>query len=190
MILVTGFEPFGGLARNPSGEAALAVAGPGVRAALLPVDFARIGPEIARLLERPFDAVLLTGVALGRAKLSLERVAINHRDRARADNAGSLPASPEVVPGAPAAYFATIPVDALRDRLEAEGFPAEVSLSAGAYLCNAAFFWARHLLEPRGIPCGFLHLPPIPEIAGSAPAIPLDEEIRALRRLLSWIGGS
>jgi len=189
VILVTGFEPFGGLARNPSKEVAEASGGRGVRAAVLPVDYRRIGPALDALLWEAWDAVLLMGVAIGRARLSLERVAINFRDGVRPDNAGWAPSSPELVPGGPAAYFATLPLERLSARLERDGIPAEISLSAGAYLCNAAFYLARHALERRGTPCGFLHLPPTPDLACGAEPMPLEREVAGVRALLQELSG-
>lgn len=189
MILVTGFEPFGGLAVNPSAQAARLVEGGEVRAAILPVDFRGVGPALSELLVPRWDAVLLMGVAVGRSKLSLERVALNYRDPGTPDNSGRRPERQEVVAGGPAAYFSTLPVDLLRDRLLAAGVPVDVSLSAGAYLCNAAFYLARHRLEARGTPCGFLHLPATPEIAGPAPSLPLDEIVRGIRILLREMSG-
>lgn len=183
MILVTGFEPFGGLARNPSGEVAQALAGGDVSAAVLPVDYAAIGPRLAELLAEPWDAVVLTGVAVGRPAVNLERVAINFRDPARADNAGAVPDGP-LVPGGPAAYFSTLPLERLRDDLAAAGLPVEFSLTAGAYLCNAGFYLARHALEARGVPCGFVHLPPTPDLALAATPLPLDDQIRAVGRIV------
>jgi len=188
MILLTGFEPFGGLRRNPFGELASALAGPGVAAAVLPVEYARIAPELERLLAEPFDAVILTGLAVGRSCLSLERVAINFRDRDRPDNAGRTPEETAVVPGAPAAYFSTLPIETLRRSLTAAGLPAEISLSAGAYLCNAAFFLARHLLEGRATPCGFVHLPPTPDLAVGAEPLAFEEQLRGLERIVSAAG--
>ena len=66
MILVTGFEPFGGLTRNPSAEVAEAVGGDDVRAAVLPVDYDAVVPALDALLADPWDAVILMGVAIGR----------------------------------------------------------------------------------------------------------------------------
>jgi pyroglutamyl-peptidase len=184
MILVTGFEPFGGLRRNPSGDLARAAAADDVEGAVLPVDYERVGPALERLLARPWDAVLLMGVAVGRPNLSLERVAVNFRDPTRPDNAGRAPRDAPVVAGGPAAYFATLPVDGLRDKLAAAGLPVEVSLSAGAYLCNAAFYLARHVLDVRGTPCGFLHLPPTEDLACGAAPLAYAEQERALRVIL------
>jgi pyroglutamyl-peptidase len=185
MILVTGFEPFGGLTRNPSAEVAEAVAGDDVRAAVLPVDYDAVVPALEELLRDPFDAVILMGVAIGRPQLALERVAINFRDRKRPDNAGEVPADPSIVPGGPAAYFTTLPVDRLCDRLTEEGIPTAISLTAGAYLCNASFYLARHALEARGTPCGFLHLPPTEDLACGAEPVLRSEQVRALRVILS-----
>ncbi|MGQ0613246.1 MAG: pyroglutamyl-peptidase I family protein [Planctomycetaceae bacterium] len=184
MLLLTGFEPFGGLSRNPSGEIARALEGEGVQAALLPVDYARVGTALAGLLDRSWEAVLLMGVAIGRPRLSLERVALNYRDPGRPDNAGRTPERAEVVPGGPAAYFATLPLESLSAALAAAGHPVEISLSAGAYLCNAAFYLARHALDARGIPCGFLHLPPTPDLACGAEPMPFERQLEAVRLLL------
>ena len=191
MILLTGFEPFGGLVRNPSAEVARALEGEGVSAAVLPVDYDRVGAALEGLLEaRAYDAVLLMGVAIGRSRLGLERVAVNFRDAQRGDNAGRTPDRPEVVPGGPAAYFSTLPVDALRERLRAAGIPVEISLSAGAYLCNAAFYLARHALDAKGTPCGFLHLPPTPDLACGAEPVPFDTQLQGVRLILEALAAS
>lgn len=184
MILVTGFEPFGGLVRNPSAEVARAVQGEDVRAAVLPVDYQRVGPRLRELLAEPPAAVLLMGVAIGRPHVSLERVAINHRDPDRGDNTGRRPDGSAVVEGGPDAYFSTLPLEALRDRLRAEGVPVEISLTAGAYLCNAAFYLARHALAGRDTPCGFVHLPPTPDLACGAAPVEFDVQVAAVRSIL------
>jgi pyroglutamyl-peptidase len=187
MILVTGFEPFGGLVRNPSADVARAVHGEGVAAAVLPVDYAKVGEALEGALARPFDAVLLLGVAIGRARVGLERVAINFRDPERADNAGRTPAPPEIVPGGPAAYFSTLPLEVLRARIAGAGIPVEISLTAGAFLCNAAFYLARHRLHARGTPCGFVHLPPTPDLACGAEPLAFERQVEAVRLIVEQL---
>ncbi len=182
-VLVTGFVPFGGHAANPSDQVARAVAGERVQAEILPVDFAAVGPALTRLLARTWRAVVLLGLAEGRSHVALERVAINYR-HPTPDNAGRLPARPEVVRGGPVGYFSTLPLEDLRKRLAAAGIPVEISLSAGAYLCNAAFYLARHRLEGSGTPCGFLHLPRTPDLPGKGDPMPLDDQVRAVRILI------
>jgi pyroglutamyl-peptidase len=187
MILVTGFEPFGGLTRNPTQEIAQALQGGAIEAAVLPVDYVKIVPALDALLSRPWNAVVLLGLAVGRPHISLERVAINHRDPRRPDNAGYLPDTPQIVHDGPAAYFSTLPLDRLHDALTSATLPAAMSLSAGAYLCNTAFYLARHALQSRGTPCGFLHLPPTPDLACAAEPLGYEEQVRALRIVLEQL---
>ena len=185
MILLTGFEPFGGLARNPSGEIALALRGEGVEGAVLPVDYERIRPALEELLSQAWDAIVLMGVAVGRGAISLERVAINFSSRTRRDNAGVIPEETAVVPGGPDAYFTSLPIDDLKERVAAAGVPAEISLSAGDYLCNASFYLARHLAPDT--PAGFVHMPPTPDLAcGATPVAQADQE-RAMAALLDGL---
>ena len=198
MFLVCGFEPFGGMSRNPSGDVAQAVAaqGDGVEAAVLPVDYGRLGPALDTLLARPWRGVLLLGVRdprqLPRADpyrsvFAVERVAINYRDPGRPANTGAAPAGPELVPGGPAAYFATLDPLPLVARLEQEGLPARPSLSAGAYLCNACFYLALARLRPRGVPCVFVHIPPTPDMQTGGAPLEFEELCRGVRVALDQI---
>jgi len=195
-ILLTGFEPFGGLLRNPSGDLARAldgasVGGATIAGAVLPVDYAQVGPALDRLLDADdWAAIVLTGVAVGRGQICLERVAINFREAGRTDNSGTAPAEPALVPGGPAAYFSTLPLEALRDDLLEAGLPVAISLSAGAYLCNAAFYLARRGTDTRGIPCGFVHLPPTPDLALAATPLPFEEQRRGLERMIARLADS
>lgn len=188
MILVTGFEPFGGLTKNPSADMARAVAGGDVNGEILRVEYGMLRPSLEDLLARDWDAVLLMGVAIGRPQLTLERVAVNFIDRDRPDNAGRIPEDPALVAGGPAAYFSTLPLERLRDAILAEGVSAAISLTAGAFLCNASFYLARYILGERATPCGFLHLPPTEDMACGATPIPFVDQERAVRRILRELG--
>ncbi|MHC4550881.1 MAG: pyroglutamyl-peptidase I [Planctomycetota bacterium] len=187
MILVTGFEPFGGLNRNPSGEIAQALQGGPIEAAVLPVDYVKVVAALNDLLARPWDVVVLLGLAVGRPRISLERVAVNYRDPKRPDNAGRLPEPSAVVPDGPAAYFSTLPLERLHDAVTSAVLPAEISLSAGSYLCNTAFYLARHTLDEKGTPCGFIHLPPTPDLACAATPLGLEEQVRGLKIVLEQL---
>ena len=95
-ILLTGFEPFGGDARNPSWEAVEGVAsipaGVTVIKKRLPVEFFRAADILMETMhaERP-DAVICAGLAAGRREVSVERVAVNLADARIPDNAGQTP---------------------------------------------------------------------------------------------------
>ena len=166
VILLTGFEPFGGEKTNPSWEVAsrldgLEIRGARVEALRLPVNCRRAAGTIAHTIARKRPAAIVgLGQAGGRAALSLEKVALNLADENRKrENFGGLKGKP-VAPNGPDAYFSRLPLAAILDALKARGIPAELSLSAGVYVCNTAMYAALHALRARRrVPAGFIHLP-------------------------------
>jgi pyroglutamyl-peptidase len=187
-VLITGFEPFGGEARNPSGEIAQAldgkiIAGRRVAGAVLPCEFGRAIEELRnwRRRHRP-ELVICLGVAAGRSAITPERVALNVDDARIADNAGRAPLDRPVVRGGPVAYWSTLPIKAMVAAARASGAPAEVSQTAGTFVCNHVFYGLMHSLRrSRGVRGGFVHLPAMAEAApAGAPALPLATMIRAV----------
>jgi pyroglutamyl-peptidase len=172
-ILVTGFEPFGGSSVNPSQQVVLALQEmtlPGVHltSLILKVDQEAGPATILELLGRQkFDAILCLGEAARSSVVSVERVAINLMDFRIADNAGNQAVDQPVIAGAAAAYFATLPVRAIVQAIQAAGVPAEISLSAGSYLCNQVLYVVLHDLavNDEDTRAGFIHLPALPEEA-------------------------
>jgi len=169
-LLVTGFEPFGGSVVNPSEQAAAALAQtppPGliITPAILPVDRLQ-GPAalLTALKSTQPQVVICLGEASRRPAISLERVALNLLDYRIPDNSGQTVIDEPVVPDGPAAYFSTLPLRAMLAAMQAAGVPAELSLSAGAYLCNQVMYTLLHHLAEtrRSIPAGFIHLPALP----------------------------
>ena len=172
-VLVTGFEPFGGHAVNPTAEIVRTldgrtIAGARVRTAVLPVDLAKLDAAIGAALAGPApDLVINLGLAAGEPVFRLERVALNLADFAIADNAGAAPRGVKLEADGPAARVSRLPLGAMLDALLAAGIPARFSESAGTYLCNAAMY--RFLARvPAAIACGFVHLPQSPEQAAAA----------------------
>ena len=192
MILLTGFEPFGGEAVNPSWQAArqaaemLRAAGLDALAVELPCTF---GDSIATLrqtvsVHHP-DLVFCVGQAGGRTKISLERVAINIDDARIPDNKGNQPIDAPIRAGGPAAYFSTLPIkQALQDLYEA-GIAAEISQTAGTYVCNHVFYGLMDLLATStdGARGGFIHVPYSTEQAAvhGVTGMPIAEMVAALR---------
>ena len=186
-ILLTGFEPFGGDAVNPSWEIARALDGWAceghvVRAALLPCVFGDALRRLDELLaeQRPALVVCL-GLAGGRTEISLERVAINVDDARIPDNAGRQPVDAAVEPGGPAAYFSTLPIKAMARDVRAAGVSAGVSNTAGTFVCNHVFYALMHrlaarpgLAQARG---GFVHVPALA-------AMPLADQVLGIRQAL------
>lgn len=176
-ILLTGFEPFGGDALNPSWEVAQALHGQqlgagrfagAVVARQMPCVFGRQPGGALHALRRALrevqpNLVLCLGLAAGRAALSLERVAINVDDARIADNARQQPVDRAIAARGPAAYFSTLPIKAMAQAVQAAGVPAEVSQTAGTFVCNHLFYGLMHALAgQRRVRGGFMHLPATP----------------------------
>lgn len=189
LVLVTGFDPFGGDPDNPSWQAAARLHGGRVAdhllwAAQLPTRFDTALPRLQALLaeHRPV-LVLCLGLAATRRALSIERVAINVQDARIADNAGAQPIDEPVVAGGPAAYFSSLPIKAMRAAIEADGMAAEVSQTAGTFVCNHVFYGLMHELATvpsyQGMRGGFVHVPPLADQASHG--MPLDDMVQALR---------
>jgi pyroglutamyl-peptidase len=119
--------------------------------------------------------VLALGLAAGREGFTPERVAINLDDARIADNAGAQPIDRAVVARGPAAQFTTLPVKAMVAALNAAGYPASVSHSAGTFVCNHVFYGLQHALKRRrGVRSGFMHLCALPsQAAAGVPSLPL-----------------
>lgn len=176
-ILVTGFEPFGGEPVNPSALVAMAlhgrvIDGVPVLGAVLPCVFGAAIDGLRDALDRHRPRLVLAlGQAAGRAAFSLERVAINVDDARIPDNAGARPIDRPVVAGAAAARFTTLPVKAMVAALRDAGHPAELSNSAGTFVCNHVFYGLQHALRARrSVRSGFMHLPLLPEQAARSAA--------------------
>ena len=169
-LLLTGFEPFAESKINPSEQVVRALAhqkfrGVDLRTAILPVERKR-GPGILiRAVERHKpDAVLCLGEAQRRMVVSIERIAINLLDFRIAENTGKKIVDEPIVRDAPAAYFTTLPVRKMYDAVRKANVPAELSLSAGAFLCNQVTFELLHHIAENNlnIRAGFVHLPALP----------------------------
>lgn len=188
-VLLTGFDAFGGQTLNPSWLAVQALHGRQVLghtlvAAQLPTVFDASLRELDALLRQHQPAlVICVGQAGGRKALSLERVAINVNDAPLADNAGAQPVDTPVVRDAPVAYFSSLPIKAMLAALQSQGVDAEVSQTAGTFVCNHVFYGlmrtlatAPALAHTRG---GFVHVPWLPE--QGTPNMALEEIVRGLR---------
>jgi pyroglutamyl-peptidase len=178
-VLVTGFEPFGGEDTNPSWEICrglpAAIGHSHVHTLRVPTEFRRSIEVVAEAIGELDPAlVILLGQAGGRASLSVERVAINVDDARIADNAGWQPVDEPVAPAGPAAYLATAPIKALVAAIREAGIPAEVSNSAGTFVCNHLFYGVLHFLAASGraTRAGFIHVPWLESQAIARPGEP------------------
>ncbi len=189
-VLLTGFQPFAGEAVNPSADVARAldgevIEGHSVRGVVLPCVFGEAIVALKAELERVTPALVIAlGQAGGRAAISLERVAINLDDARIPDEAGQQPRDRPVIEGGPAAYFSSLPVKAMTRALNDAGLPADVSHTAGTFVCNHVFYALMHTLSERpGVRGGFVHVPFEAEqaVRHGAVGLAIDEQIRGVR---------
>lgn len=126
-VLITGFEPFGGEAVNPSWEVVkrldgAIICGQSVAARQLPCVFGDALTALNAALDE-LDPVLTLaiGQAGGRVDITVERVAINVDDARIPDNKGLQPIDVPIAAGGPAAYFSTLPIKAIVTALRSRG---------------------------------------------------------------------
>lgn len=189
-ILVTAFDPFGGETVNPAQQAVERlgnhVGAHEIVKLVIPTIFGKAAELTIQEMERIHpDAVICVGQAGGRKSVTPERVAINIMDASICDNAGGQPTDVPIVPDGPAAYFSTLPIKDMIKAIRDAGFPADVSNSAGTFVCNSLLYSVLHhaakvMPETRAV---FIHVPYIPEqTVGKAnmPSLPLDDIVGAL----------
>ncbi len=171
-ILVTAFDPFGGETVNPALESVLllpdVIDGADILKLVVPTVFTKSAEIAAEAMAMHLpDAVVCLGQAGGRTAITPERVAINIDDARIIDNEGNQPVDQPIIPGGPAAYFATLPIKAMVKAIGDAGFPASVSNTAGTFVCNHLIYHVLHLAAekyPRMLG-GFIHVPYLHEQA-------------------------
>lgn len=204
-ILVTGFEPFGGMPVNPTEQLVsslreAAVPGATLHAAVLPVTYDECASVVRDLLDRHQpDAVIACGLAAGRAAVTPERIAVNVKDTASdqsiADNSGRRPTDEPIAPDGPDGLFSTLPVRQIVEALQDAGIPAAVSNTAGTYICNNTMYAVLDHLRRAGrdVPAGFIHFPASTEMAVDDPrlsSLPMATMERALQVAIETVVGS
>ena len=190
-VLLTGFEPFGTATSNPSGEIVKQISGDNIVTAILPVAYTQSADRLLALIaEHNPDVVICLGQAEGRTAITPEKVAINLDDARLADNEGILRNDVKILETGADAYFSTLPIKEMVDAIKAQGIPATVSLSAGAFLCNHVFYVAQNKFAGTKIRSGFVHVPLMdsqaPEFPG-LPTMPLDQMVTAVRIMLEVV---
>ncbi|WP_052131573.1 pyroglutamyl-peptidase I [Planococcus sp. CAU13] len=197
-LLLTGFEPFLDFTVNPTmkvvEELNEELIGPfEVIGKILPVDFTQAGAMIIDLIEeiKP-DAVVSLGLAAGRFKMTPERIALNIKDGPQ-DNKGKRPVDEPIHQEGAAGYLSTLPIRKMVSRLLEEGLPADISNTAGAYLCNNVMYEALHCaaIHKQDIPSGFIHMPASHELAiehGNVPSWPHRDLLKGVRICLEVLG--
>ena len=188
-LLITGFDPFGGEEINPAWEAVRqlpdTVGDYVLTKTEIPTVFGEAAITVLKTVDTmptPPDVILCIGQAGGRAAVTPEFVAINYRRASIADNAGTLISESPILADAPAAYFATVPVQRMTAAITDAGIRAQTSYSAGTFVCNDVLYLLLHRFSSGQTQVGFIHVPFLPEQVRDTrtPSLPLDDTVRAL----------
>lgn len=185
-LLITGFDPFGGEAVNPSWEAVKGLADTigayRLHKLMLPTVFQKAADTLWETAQaiKP-EVILSVGQAGGRNGITPEVIGINLREARIPDNEGCQPVNRPIVAAGPAAYFATVPVREMLAAMQAQGIPCALSYSAGAFVCNDVLYTTLHRCHGTPVRAGFIHVPFLPQQAkNNQPSLPLEEIIRGL----------
>ncbi len=190
-ILLTGYEPFLDMKRNPSMEAirlldGMEYNGYEVVVEELPMKYAEIRGIISGLIDKHQPAaVICTGVSSIATDIPVERVAINVGSADSRINFGYERLDQILNPDGPTAYWSTLPIREIVEAIKEEGIPAHISNSAGTQGCNLVFYHLMDLIAEKnlGILGGFVHVPRLPEnaVGSRNPSMSLLDSAKALK---------
>jgi len=174
-VLISGFKPFGGATLNPS-ELLVNVLErdqiPGVElfTVILPVEFDRSAEILLEKVKQiQPDLVIAFGQAEGRTAINPEKFAINLDDARIPDNSGDERKDVVIDKNGSDSYVTTLPIEMMVDAMKRAGYPADISLSAGAFVCNHIFYKLQKTLIGSNIRSGFVHLPLVTEQSSEFP---------------------
>lgn len=198
-ILVTGFIPFLHHSINSSEQvlASLKKERTDVETLLLPVSFENSFLELQKHLAKnaAYNFVIMMGQAKGRASVTFERVALNWVETKNPDNDGATAVGGRINSGAPDSYLADFFPSSWAEKISSavnDKGPklAEMSLTAGAYVCNNLYFKAAHALRDTKTKALFVHLPLLPEQVAEnegSPSMDLHTQSRIINELLNLL---
>ncbi|MBO4686549.1 MAG: pyroglutamyl-peptidase I [Lachnospiraceae bacterium] len=189
-VLVTGFEPFGGQTVNSSASAVALLpenlGGHAIAKAILPVSYTRSDKILlAKIRECQPDIVICVGQNAGVSTIRVESTAGNYAHAESEDNDHNLWLYRSIeMSGAPS-YRATLPIEKIVKNLGNAGIPAEVSHSAGTFVCNCLMYQMLRMRETEfpNASCGFVHVPCLPEQCADPakdPCMSVEQIVKAL----------
>lgn len=198
IVVLTGFEPYADFTINPSWETAKTFEGREidsfkVKSFQIPLAYKKIKPTITRIIDAQKPAVLINMGQSYRPHISLEKAALNFADLTESSiiyNCGTRPKDQTLEPNAPAAYFTTLHIREILNKLRENNIPAEISYTAGTFGCNQLFYHTMHKIHKHKLDthAGFIHVPSLPFQAaqlqkarkGKIPSMSLETTTKAI----------
>jgi pyroglutamyl-peptidase len=166
-ILLTGYSSYSKYWFNPSSEVARVLDRAVINeyrvvSRVLPVSFRVVVSELPRLLEELKPRIALgLGLDPRARQVQVELAAVNYVYSEVSDVDGAKLDFREIVPGSPRVVHSTLPVGEIVEKCGARRLlPVRPSLGTGLFLCNVAGYLLMKYGVERGVPAGFLHIPP------------------------------
>jgi pyroglutamyl-peptidase len=208
-VVISGFDPYEGVERNPSLLVPRALAEEGLYAASesvademngidvsiealsLPVSFELAWSALKERIDATHpDIVIATGLKQSARGILLERCANNlvdsiHVQYNGADfavkNSDQATRQP-IASSGPASFWTRLPLRAILDDFAAHGIPSTLSSDAGTFVCNSLFYnLMTWAREQDKVLAGFVNLPIISEERNSRQGLPMKQQIEACR---------
>lgn len=157
-IIMTAFEPFDGRETNISLEVLKAIDGDIIKKTI-PVSYKKAPIEIKKILEEKPDILVLTGEAVSRNKLTIEKFAYNEEGAKIPDNDGLLIEKEAIDNAGMAKYQSNIDVDLVVKKLNNSDIL--VSNDPGRFICNLVYYTALLEIDKKNLTTKvvFIHYP-------------------------------
>lgn len=161
IVLLTGFEPFGGYEINPAQLITENLSGKVVNGAtiigiILPVNYTESVELVTQAIE-DYNPILVisTGLAARSRLIRIEKVGINLRFDGKWFNLRRLN------PNRPLVHFSSFPTNCIVKNMRRAGISARTSLFAGFYICNAVLYSVLDYIKDNNlnVKSGFIHVP-------------------------------
>ncbi|HYF50991.1 MAG TPA: pyroglutamyl-peptidase I [Planctomycetota bacterium] len=164
VVLLTGFEPFGGAKINESWETVKTfqgkeINGYTIQTALLPVIYDEMDAPLKQAIakHKP-DIVISFGV--GTRVIQIETLARNgYHPMKPADNKDKAPPREKIIPDGKDTIPTELPTEKIVAALKEAKIGVTTSTDAGGYLCNECFYRLMSLKDGPPVR-GFIHVPP------------------------------
>ena len=127
------------------------------------------------LVELKPEMMVALGLRKGTKSINLERIAVNIDEKSE---------DKKIVTDGSAAYFSTLPLQSIYNRLKEKSIPARLSNHAGVQACNYVFYYSQYLIEKLKLntKMGFIHIPRI-----SAKGMKLEELVQVFEIILQQV---
>jgi pyroglutamyl-peptidase len=165
-IMITGFGRFLSNEKNPTKEVLRilpkSIYGNTIKCVELPVIFDECFDYLRPIIEEFMpDAIIMLGLSGGRTAITPERVALNIKDARLPDNIGYKPVDEVINPRGKNAYFSTLPLRKIEEKLTEKHIPVKISNTAGLYVCNNIMYHVLNFIDQRdfSMKAGFIHVP-------------------------------